>query len=182
MIDVDITYAAMLIVVYSALVMVIFRVSRVFTAHDQHLEELRQSIALFEHELQRLQEYEAQRQMEIEAIRIEITNLQGKIGEMEERIGPDKLRARPRIYLANDRRAGNDQEFLVRVSNDRLTAATRPPAYQRSWRTGRTYVLWASSLEAARNNAEGRFPQSAHYSIELVERSPHALGDRHASP
>ena len=91
---------------------------------------------------------------------------------------PARLRSRPRIYLANDRRLPSDQEYLIKVSNDRMLAATRPPAFRASWAPGRTFVLWASSLEAARNNAEGRFPPNAHFLVESVERSPYSLGDR----
>lgn len=178
MIGMDLTYILMLLVTYGAVVAFLFRLSRVFTAHQANIEALRQQILLMEQENLKLEEYEGKRQAEIDTVNREMVELQDKIRALEESIGPDRMRARPRIYLANDRRMPSDQEYLIKVSNDRMLAATRPPAFRASWTAGRTYVLWASSLEAARNNAEGRFPTTAHFLVESVERSPYSLGDR----
>ena len=181
MIGVDLSYALMLVITYGAVVAVLFRLSRVFTSHQERLEALRQAVMVMEQENLRLEEYQGKRQAEIDAVKQEILELQDKVRSLEESIGPDRMRSRPRIYLANDRRLPADQEYLIKVSNERMMAATRPSLYRASWAASRTYVLWASSLEAARNNAEGRFPIGAHYMIESVERSPFSLGDRKAA-
>ncbi len=181
MIGTDLVYVLLLVVTYGAAVAFMFRLSRVFTGHHERMEGLRQNITVFEQENVRLEEYAGRRQAEIDDVKREIEELEGKIKALEEAIGPDRMKSRPRIYLANDRRSPSDQEYLIKVSNDRMLAATRPEAYRNTWSGGRTYVLWASSLEAARNNADGRFPGGSHYMVESVERSSHSLGDRKAA-
>jgi len=174
----DVSYILMLVVVYGAVVAFLFRLSRVFTGHQARIEALRQQIMVMGQENLRLEDYQGKRQAEIDTVKREIVEIQASIQGLEESIGPDRMRSRPRIYLANDRRLPTDQEYLIKVSNERMLAATRPPVYRTSWATPRTYVLWASSMEAARNNAEGRFPTNAHFLVESVERSPYFLGDR----
>jgi len=175
----DLIYAGMLIFVYGVLVFAIFRFTRVIAAHDRDLEELDQGITTFETELERLSDYERQRQMEIDAIESEIATLTAKVGDLDKSLGGERLKARTRVYLGSDRRGAQDHEYLIKVLNDRLSAPTRPPVFAGSWVHGRTYVMWAPSAEAARIQAESRFPQSAHFSIIGVEKSPFGLADRH---
>jgi hypothetical protein len=85
-----------------------------------------------------------------------------------------------RIYLGSERRTASDTEFLIKVTNDRMTAATRPTAYARSWANGRYYVIWATSLDTAQSIAFARFPQIANFTVEQVERSQFRVGDRHS--
>jgi hypothetical protein len=176
---IDALYVLMLVSIYSVLIWMLFRLRAVLAAHDNQVTELSQTVAAIEHENTRLEEYEGQRQVEIDEINGEIIALKAKIEAIEQNISPDKIRGRMRVYLANERRTGADQEYLVHVRNERMAAPTRPKAFADSWAHGRIYVLWASSPEIAQSSAEARFPSSARYTVDRVERSPYGMGSRH---
>ncbi len=179
MISVDFLYILMLVFIYGALVLMLFRLRRVLAHHDQQMTEINQTVAVFEQESARMADYEEQRRSEIEVIQQEITDLNAKIAAIEENLSEEKLAARTRLYMASERRTTSDTEFLVKVTNDRMTVATRPAAYAQSWANGRYYVLWATNLDTATASANARFPQSANFAVEHVERSQFGVGDRH---
>ena len=180
MITLDFLYILMLIFIYGALVLMLFRLRRVLANHDHEMAELNQTVAVFDVENARMADYEEQRRVEIDAIEKEIAELNAKIAEIEESISEAKQQARMRIYLGSERRTASDTEFLIKVTNDRMTAATRPTAYARSWANGRYYVIWATSLDTAQSIAFARFPQIANFTVEQVERSQFRVGDRHS--
>jgi cell division protein FtsB len=177
----DLLYVGMLVFVYGALVFVLFRFTRVMAAHEQNLSGLSENIALLDAETSKMVEFELQRQVEVDGLHQEITRLKTEIAHLEEQMSASALSSRRRIYMTYDRRNPRDAEFLIHVTNERIGTGGRQTAQTMSWASGRTYVIWSPNAELARNAAEGRFPSSAGYALDHVQRSPFNLGDRYGA-
>ena len=80
------------------------------------------------------------------------------------------------FYVYSDRWTTADTEFLVAVENPGMGGRPINKWSAKSWREGRTYIVWAPNSEIAMRNIQVRFSSTAGFVVGAPISSPLKLG------
>lgn len=91
--------------------------------------------------------------------------------DLEGQLSASKLLDK-RIYVVDERKAENEQCFIVRISNADYAVKVNSKLARtalESWRHGRRYIIWAPEEKKARERLAARFPELRGFHILSIE-------------